>query len=136
MSGLVLDASVVIAEVLQEHNAVLAHPLLERVGEQGAIVPGHWHLEIANTLLVTTRRRGLAPDRRGAILRNLRGLPISTDPETPHRAWEGGMALAERHGLTLYDAAYLELTLRLGLPLASFDGALRRAATAENVPLL
>ena len=136
MNGLVLDASVVIADVLQEHNAAVAHAILERVWRDGATVPGHWHLEVGNTLLITTRRRGLASEDRAAILRLLRALPIAIDPETPQRAWLSAMTLADRHGLTLYDAAYLELALRLGSPLASFDEALRRAADAEAVTLL
>ena len=60
-------------------------------------------------------------------------LPIAIDPETAARAWPDAAPLAERHGLSLYDAAYLELCLRAGLPLASFDPALTRAARAAGV---
>jgi predicted nucleic acid-binding protein len=60
--------------------------------------------------------------------------PIEMDAETNARAWENTAALVRQHGLTLYDAAYLELAARRGLPLASFDGALVRAAGAKRVP--
>jgi predicted nucleic acid-binding protein len=69
-------------------------------------------------------------------LADLSRLPIFVDNETARRAWEDGMALAARHNISLYDAVYVELSLRLQLPLATFDSALRRAAKAAGVTLL
>jgi predicted nucleic acid-binding protein len=73
---------------------------------------------------------------RDAILADLALLPIRLDPETDRQAWGATARLAARHRLTLYDAAYLELARRRGLPLATLDRELRIAAAAEDVALL
>ena len=78
----------------------------------------------------------MVEDDRDATLADLELLPIQTDAETEKHAWRSTLQLAERHRLTIYDAAYLELAMRRGLPLASLDRDLRAAATAENVVLL
>jgi len=70
------------------------------------------------------------------VLSDLSDFPIHVDPETHRQAWGMTARLAERHGLTVYDAAYLELALRRGLPLATLDEDLRTAARTEKVPLL
>ncbi|HEY2620215.1 MAG TPA: type II toxin-antitoxin system VapC family toxin [Acetobacteraceae bacterium] len=131
-----LDASVTLAAVLQESNAAAAIDLLDRVAADRAAVPGHWHLEVGNALLMAERRRGILPSQRAAYVHDLLTLPIEVDLETSARAWRETASLAERHRLTLYDAAYLELGLRRGLPLATFDAALRRAASAAGLQLL
>jgi predicted nucleic acid-binding protein len=66
----------------------------------------------------------------------LEQLPISIDGETASRVWSATAQLAERHLLTAYDAAYLELALRLGLPLGTRDKALAGAAQTAGVTLL
>jgi predicted nucleic acid-binding protein len=82
-------------------------------------------------------RRGQHPaEFRDGALADLALLPIQIDPETDRQAWGATARLAERHRLTLYDAAYLELALRRGLPLATLDKDLRAAASAEKVQLL
>jgi predicted nucleic acid-binding protein len=73
---------------------------------------------------------------RDATLADLALLPINLDPETDRQAWGATLRLAERHRLTSYDAAYLELAQRLRLPLATLDSDLRAAASDESVPLL
>ena len=73
---------------------------------------------------------------RDATLADLALLPISLDPETGRQAWSATVRLAARHKLTVYDAAYLELAQRRGLPLATLDKELRRSAKAEGVVLL
>lgn len=73
---------------------------------------------------------------RDATLADLAVLPISLDPETDRQAWGATAQLAARHGLTLYDAAYLELAQRRSLPLATLDRELRSAGSAEGVVLL
>lgn len=132
-----LDASVALAWMLpDEANAAEARRLIAAVVEEGAIVPGHWRLEVGNGLLMA-ERRGRVPDgTMAALLGRLAALPIALDPETAVRAWDAAPALVRRHGLSLYDAAYLELAARKGLALATFDAALRRAATAEQVPVV
>jgi len=132
----VLDASVAIAALIEEDRSDEARRILCEVGTDSAVVPGLWYLEVGNTLLLAERRRSLSAAARREQLADLSRLPIAIDHETTHYAWNDTMGLAERHGLTLYDATYLELSLRRQLPLAAFDAALRRAAKAAGVRLL
>jgi predicted nucleic acid-binding protein len=136
MSGLVLDASVVLAVVFQEANRRHAAEILANAAEHGATVPSLWHLEVGNALLTAERRNLVPAEERLAALRELGRLPITVDGETAARALREAFSLAERYRLTLYDATYLELSLRLGLPLATFDAAIQKAARSANVALL
>ena len=136
MAALVLDASVVLAVPLQETNRDLAVALLALAVEDGAVVPGIWHLEVGNILLLAERRGRIAGADRAAALQDVLKLPLEVDHHTAANAWRNTLVLAERHRLTLYDATYLELSIRRSLPLATFDAALRRAATDAMVKLL
>lgn len=132
--GLVVDASVVLAWALpEETRADQARAFMLHIAERSALVPALWRLEVGNALLIAERRGRVQPDRVEAICRHLAALPIAVDPETGLRAWTATAALARRHGLTLYDACYLELAVRRSLPLATFDAALAGAAAAERV---
>jgi predicted nucleic acid-binding protein len=107
--------------------------VFDQVAEQGAAVPGLWRLEVANSLTMAARRGRIDPPFRAAALDDLAVLDIAVDAETDARAWRETLDLAERHRLSLYDAAYLERPLRLRLPLATLDADLRAAARAEGV---
>lgn len=96
----------------------------------------HWPLEALNGLAMAERHRRIDSTRRRGLIEFLRDLPITIDPETVNQVWTGTSQLAEQHRLTLYDAAYLELALRLGLPLATLDQDLRAAGDAAGVTLL
>ena len=134
--SLILDSSAALAWVyLEEHTGALTG-VFDRVVSAGAWVPSLWRLEIANVLEMGVRRGRIDAGFRDATLADLELLPIQTDAETEKHAWRSTLQLAERHRLTIYDAAYLELAMRRGLPLASLDRDLRAAATAENVVLL
>jgi predicted nucleic acid-binding protein len=92
--------------------------------------------EIANVLQLNVRRGRHNLDFRDHALSSLAVLPIKVDPEADRQAWGAAVRLAERHRLTVYDAAYLELASRRGLPLATLDEDLRSAAAAEKIQLL
>jgi len=130
----VLDASVVIAWAYEDTQGRL-DALIRHVAANFASVPAHWILEVTNTLLKSERRRRLKTGQRQEILARIRSLPIRVDDETSLRGWEAIPALAERFGLTTYDAAYLELALRFNVPLATLDQDLARAAREAGVPL-
>lgn len=132
----VLDSSVALAWVLPGEASTATEALLDEVAADGAAAPGLWPLETANVLLQAERARRITRDERQRSLAALAALPISIDAETAARAFGPTAALAEAQGLTLYDASYLELALRLALPLASLDGKLRQAARASGVELL
>src|SRR5437899_498031 len=104
--------------------------------ERGAWVPALWRLEVANVLQMNVRHGRHDAAFRDAALADLAILPISIDAETERHAWGSTLRLAEQHRLTLYDAAYLELAQRRGMPLATLDQELRDAASAEGVVLL
>lgn len=136
MSGFVLDCSVAIAWCIDDEAAAETDALMEQAASEGALVPGLWPLEIANVLLQAVRRRRLGVADAMARLEILRSLPIRIDGATAERAWREILALARAEGLTTYDAAYLELALRCGLPLATRDRDLRQAADRCGVELL
>jgi len=126
--ALVMDTSVPLAAILPGPRAEEAGGILGLVAGRGALVPAHWHLELAGSLLAAERRGVLGAAERAAALAHVAALPVLADGETPARAWGASLGLARDYGLAVADAAYLELALRRGLPLASFDPALVRAA--------
>lgn len=97
------------------------------------MVPAHWPLEVANGLQMAVRRGRIDTVFRSECLRELAAIPITLDQETVDRAWSETIALADTYGLTIYDAAYLELALRRDLPLATHDKALLSAAQGSGV---
>ena len=134
--SLVLDTSVTMAWVYADEMSRPVREVFDQVTESGAWVPSLWRLEIANVLEMGVRRGRHDAAFREVTLADLALLSIQVDPHTNDRAWGATLRLAERHRLTVYDAAYLELALRRGLPLATLDRELRVAAKAEDVTLL
>ena len=134
--SLVLDSSVTLAWIYTEQISAGVTRALDLVSREGAWVPSLWRLEVANVLQMGVRRGRHSAAFRNATLADLALLPINIDPDTDAHAWGATLRLAERHRLTLYDAAYLELAKRRGLPLATLDMELRAAAKAEKVALL
>jgi len=134
--SLVLDSSATLASVYPNETTPALMELFARVIENGAWVPALWPLEVANVLEMGVRRGRTDAAFRDTALGDLALLPIRTDPETGARAWSETLRIAEKHKLTLYDAAYLELAMRRGLPLATLDADLRAAAAAEGLTLL
>ena len=134
--SLILDSSVTLAWIYSDETTESIRRVFDIVTNNGAWVPALWRLEVANILEMGVRRGRTDAAFRDAILADLALLPISLDPETDRQAWGATTRLAARHRLTLYDAAYLELARRRGLPLATLDRELRIAAGAEEVALL
>jgi len=135
VSDFVLDCSVTLSWVLPDEATPETDALLRQLSSVTAFAPDLWHLETMNALLQAERRGRLTGDgldRRFALLRRLN---VSIDAHGSRSA-PAVLALARRHGLTSYDACYLELAIRLGLPLATTDRRLRDAATDAGVALL
>ena len=133
--SLVIDASVALAWVFGDERHDTAWQIVERLREGPAWVPAHFHLEVGNGLLTGLRRGRLTADQARTAVVALGALPIEVDVDTSSRALSECWSLAARHGLTTYDAAYLELAIRRGLPLATLDERLASAARAEGVGL-
>lgn len=135
MPSLVIDASIVVAGIMPDEDSAPARAALARIGDDGALAPLILRLEVANALLIAERRKRIDAPRRKEALFLVAALPIEVDMETWDRAWDSILPLAARFRLTAYDAAYLELAARAGLPLATLDEDLRAAAAKLGVPL-
>ena len=136
-AAFVVDASMAFAWVLPSQASSAADVLLKRV-EEGAevVVPSLWFLEVANGLLVAERRKTIAAPERRLALERLSALALTIDEANPRGAFGRTSALAEQYGLSVYDAAYLELAIRRNLPLGTRDRALRSAAERSGIPRL
>jgi predicted nucleic acid-binding protein len=133
--GFVLDCSVSLAWCFPDERAPYPQSVLDSLATTAAAVPSLWSLEVANALLVGERRGRCTSADITAWLGFLGALPIHADPQTVTRAWSDTLTLARTYNLSAYDASYLELAIRRGLPLAALDGKLKNAATAAGVPL-
>jgi predicted nucleic acid-binding protein len=133
VSTLVIDSSAALSWCFEDEASSRSDALFEQVRDQGAVVPGLWHLEVANVLLQAEKRGRITAADVTVRLELIAELPIVTDNETTARAWREILALARAEGLTTYDATYLELAIRRGLPLVSRDEALITAAKRSGV---
>jgi predicted nucleic acid-binding protein len=134
--SVVLDSSVTLAWLYSDELTDPVRQVLERVTATRAWVPTLWRLEVANSLHMAVRRKRIDAAFRDASLADLALLNIGTDPDTDAFAWSTTLQLAQSHGLTVYDAAYLELAQRMALPLATLDEELRAAGRAAGIALL
>ncbi len=129
---LILDASYAIALALEEGDLDDVSEVTDILATEGAVVPPLWRLEVANSLLMAVRRGRIGPPRVAEIFAELEVLRIIDDVGFI-TAWRTTYALAERYALTVYDAAYLELAMRLGARLASRDRQLAQAARKQGL---
>ena len=129
----VLDCSVTVAWFFEDEADAYAESVEDTMDHAAAEVPSLWPLEVANALLVGERKKRTTEAKVGQFLALLKSLPIAIDGQTTARAWQETLQLTRGHDLSVYDAAYLELALRRGLPLATIDGKLKAAAAAIGV---
>jgi predicted nucleic acid-binding protein len=132
----VIDASVALSWVYSDEDNAVSNALLARVSHEGAVVPTLWRLEVANSLQTGIKRKRIDAAYRDSSIQIFLRLPIEIDVETNDYAWTTTLQLAEAHQITVYDASYLELTLRRGLPLATRDDQLATAAARSGAILL
>ena len=130
----VLDASVTLAWAFEDEGGEYARDALARLEAEEACTTALWPLEISNGLLVAERRDRIEPPASARFTRLLLSLPIVVEPVDRRRVFEQTRILARRRNLSAYDAHYLELAIRYGIPLATLDAGLRQAAEAEGVP--
>ena len=138
MSGFVLDNSVAMRWLLaslKESDQAYAEAVLQSLVETEALVPNLWHLEATNVLIGAEKRGDLKTGEVERFITQLEALPIQIDPLTSHQAFSRTLSLSRAYNLSSYDAAYLELAIREGLPLATLDGGLRKAAQRSDVLL-
>lgn len=124
------------AWLIDEQPSGAPTEVMKRLFEDGAIVPSLWKLEVANALRTAVRRNRCDEAYVEDALKRLSDMPLTIDDQTDIQAWGRTRRLSQDEGLTVYDAAYLELALRLSLPLASCDGDLLNAARRRGVEVL
>jgi predicted nucleic acid-binding protein len=132
----VLDASMALAWLFPRQDpaeAVLAERALDELDSEEFVVPGLWYSELANAILRGERMGLVTPSQTAAFLAELDLANIETDSDSPRQRQSVVLALARGHRLSAYDATYLELALRKGVPLATFDTQLEEAARAAGV---
>lgn len=134
--SVVIDASLTLAWYFEDEATQATDAVLHAVSETGAVAPMLWRLEVANAFQAAIRRRRITAAYRDASLSALLLLPITIDADTDTYAWTTTLRLSERLGLTVYDAAYLELAQRRNLALATLDADLQRAASRSDVVCL
>jgi predicted nucleic acid-binding protein len=135
----VLDNSVAMLWLLPQSNPAgseLAEKVLAQLQETGARVPSLWSLEAANVMAKSQRLEKITLAQASAFVALLDALDITVDVSTAQRAMHATLDLARQFNLSAYDAAYLELALREGLPLATLDVKLQSAAREAGVRLL
>lgn len=137
MIRLVLDCSIAMTWGFEDETHPLADKVLEILDTTGeAVVPSLWYLEIANALLVSERRGRLTLADTRRFLTLLDAVSISVDEEQTSETMVSVMALGREHGVSAYDAAYLELAMREGLPLATLDARMRQTAEKIGITLV
>ncbi len=131
--AIVLDASIAAAWCFPDEQAEAAERVLDGLSRLGGVIPGIFSYEISNVLIVNERRGRIDQTESMRFLMRLRSLRLMQDVAHDEDAV---MALARKHGLSAYDAAYLETALRRGDSLATLDKNLAKAAAVEGVDLI
>ena len=133
MTTFVPDCSVTMAWVFPGEATEATGRLLDALTDGRAFVPAWWPIEVANVLLVAMRKERIAETDWSRIRRNLEALPIQIDPVSTSSIWGTVLEVAHAHRLSVYDAMYLELAIRMQLPLATLDCALANAGRAAGI---
>ncbi|MDE0706101.1 MAG: type II toxin-antitoxin system VapC family toxin [Rhodospirillaceae bacterium] len=131
--SVVIDCSVFLAWCMADEEEPAAVEAMRRVAESGGIAPGIWWYELRNALLVNERRGRITPQQVSDTLADGAALSIETDSEHDEATVLG---FARQHSLTVYDAAYLEVAFRRGLPLATLDRRLCSAAADNGIGVI
>ncbi len=132
----VLDCSVTMAWVFPDEACESTEALLESLLVDSAVVPALWPVEVTNVLLVATRRGRITEAEWPQIRDNLEALPIDVDEQSRGNVLQSILPIASAYRLSAYDAMYLELALRLNIPLATLDRKLANSAKQAGVEVL
>lgn len=135
-SDFVVDNSVVMSWCFDDEADSNTDAIQDLLTRNVAFVPSIWPLEVANVLLVAERKKRITRAASGHFIAMLSQLPIVVDSTEPERVFHDIISLARQYKLTSYDACYIELAIRKGLPIASLDNAILKAATAIQVQII
>ena len=132
----VVDNSVVMSWCFKDETNSYADAVLDRLTKVSAIVPLIWPLEVVNVLLSAERQKRLSKSASMRFLTLLSQLPIFVEYERPDKMMKDLLTLARTSNLSSYDASYLDLAMRKGVPIATLDKNLIEAASRVDVPIL
>jgi len=132
----VVDNSVVMSWCFKDETNQYADAILDCLSEATAFVPSIWPLEVVNVLLVAERKKRFSEADSVRFITLLSQLPIIVEHERPERRMTDLLALARSNNLSSYDASYLDLSMRKGLPIATLDTRLITASKKTNIPIL
>lgn len=135
MTQFILDNSVTMSWCFEDESNQYADKILDSLYENSALVPIIWPLEVVNVLLVAERRNRLSNAASGRFINLLTKLPIIVADDRPETRMSELLALSRINNLSSYDASYLQLAIKYGLPLATLDKRLREAAKSVEVPI-
>ena len=134
-TGIVIDASVALAWCFPDEASEYADGVLVALDGRTAMVPAIWPVEVANALLVGERRKRIRQPEVRRFLDLLKGLSILEDGQPFADTVSNILPLAREHDLSAYDAAYLDVAVRHGAPLATLDKALQKAGRAAGLKI-
>lgn len=135
MTGFVLDCSLTMTWCFEDELTEYTKSVLRALDSSEALVPALWPLEVANVLVLSEKRSRITRAQMARFLSVLGALPIKTQEVITISKVEDIMLISRQEGLTAYDATYLELAMRAGLPLATLDEKLKQAAKRVGVKL-
>ncbi len=133
----VVDSSIIVSLLLDDEKTDRSDEIAARLERNIAHAPALLRFEVSNSLLMAFSLRKRLPHEKYILnLRDFDELPIRYNPESAREATSSTSRLAEKHKLSIYDAAYLELAMRLRLPLATNDKSLIKASSNEKIEVL
>lgn len=132
----VIDNSVVMAWCFKDEISRYSDRILDSLEVFTGFVPSIWPLEVSNVLLSAERKKRISEADSARFIALLAELPIIVEQESPERMIKEIFALARKHKLSSYDASYLDLAMKKGLPIATLDKNLLAAAKQSKVPIL
>jgi predicted nucleic acid-binding protein len=135
-AAFIIDCSITMAWCFADEATPKTTKILDRLGEETALVPPLWFLETTNVLAMAEKRKRITAAESDTFLALLQTFDFEIDEVGTDRMLTHILPLCRTHKLTSYDAVYLDLAVRRGLPLASLDEDLRREAKTLGVPLL
>lgn len=133
MRRFVIDASVAGSLVLPDEAQNMAAATSDLIVHAALVAPLLWRFEVSNLLLVAQRRGRINDAQRFTAIERLEQMDVAIDAQSGEQAWLASFDIAQADGLTVYDAAYLELARRLGCGLLTYDRALAKAAIARGI---
>ncbi|HKM90605.1 MAG TPA: type II toxin-antitoxin system VapC family toxin [Candidatus Acidoferrales bacterium] len=132
---MVIDASVALAWCFPDEDSDYADGVLAALEGRAIVVPALWPIEVTNAVLVAERRKRIRPLEIRRFVELLDNLSVSVDSRSVTECVNNVLPLAREYGLSAYDAAYLDVAMQRGAPLATLDGRLQRAGREVGIEI-